>query len=87
MWLAKVLGINQDIIQIYHNKNIKLFSKNLVDIALKTSECIEKAKGHHLVFKITISGAESHLPLVTFSNSYLIIGTSEIQLGKLLGLA
>ena len=33
--LPKVFNINQDIIQIYNNKNIKLFSKYLVNISLK----------------------------------------------------
>ncbi len=78
MWLARVFGIDQDVIQLHHNKDIKLFSKDLVDVALKTGGCVGKSKGHYLVLEVTVSGAEGRLPLVTFSDSHLMIGTSEI---------
>ena len=85
MWLAWIFGIDQNIIQLYYNKDIKLFSKNLIDIALKTGKCIEKAKGHYLVLKVIVFDVEGRLPLITLSNSHPMIGTSEIQLGKSLG--
>ncbi len=87
MWLVRVFGIDQDVIQIHHNKDIKLFSKDLVDVALKTSGCVGKSEGHYLVLEVAVSGAEGRLPLVTFLESHPMIVTSEIQLGKLLGLA
>ncbi len=84
MWLAGVFSINQNIIHIYHNEDIKLFSKDLVDIALKTGGCVGKTKGHYLILEVAVSGMEGRLPLVIFSDSHLMIDTSEIQLGKLL---
>ncbi len=36
MWLARIFGINQNVILIYYNKDIKFLNKDLVDIALKT---------------------------------------------------
>lgn len=44
MWLAWVFGEDQDVIQIYHNKDIKLFGKDRIDVILKTSGYIQKAK-------------------------------------------
>ena len=38
--LVRVLGIDEDIIQIHYNKNIKLFSQDLIDITLKACRCI-----------------------------------------------
>ncbi len=78
MWLAGVFSIDQDIIQLHHNKEIKLFSKILVDVALKTGGCVGKSEGHYLVLEVAVSGVKGRLPLVTFSNSHLMIGTSEI---------
>ncbi len=78
MWLAWVLCVDQNLIQIHHNEGIKLFSKDLVDIALKTGWCIRKAKGHYLVLKVAISGVEGCLPFVTFSNPHSMVSTSEI---------
>ena len=35
MTLAWILNIDKDIIQINNNKNVKLFSQNIIDITLK----------------------------------------------------
>ena len=37
MELAKIFSINQKIIQIYNNKDIKLFDKDFINIILKNS--------------------------------------------------
>lgn len=37
MGLVKVFSIDQNIFQIYNNKDIKLFGKNLIDVALEDS--------------------------------------------------
>ncbi len=87
MYLAGVFGIDQDVIQIDHNKDIKLVSKDLVDIALKTGGCVEKTEEYYLILEVAVSGAEGRLLLVTFLDSHPMIGTSEIQLSKPLGLA
>ena len=85
MKLSYIFSIDQDIVQVHYNKNIKLFSKNLINIALKTSGCVGKAKEHHLVLEVAVFDAESRLLLVTLSNSHSMIGTNKIQLGKPLG--
>lgn len=84
VWLARIFGIDQNLIQIYHNKDIKFFSKDFVDIAPKTGWCVRKAKKHNLVLNMAVYGTKAHLPLIAFSNPHLRIGTSEIQLSKLL---
>ncbi len=85
MRLSWILSIDQDIVQVHYNKDIELFSKNLVDIALTIGGCIEKAERHYLVLKVAVSGAKGRLPFVTFLNLHSMIGTSQIQLGKLFG--
>lgn len=37
MWLAGVLGIDQDIVEVYYHKDIKFFDKNLIDVSLEAS--------------------------------------------------
>ena len=70
-----------------YNKDIKFSSKNLIDITLKIGEYIKKAQRHHLVFEMAASDTKSYFPFVIFSDSYPMIGTSKIQLGKSLNLA
>ena len=78
-----VFDIDENVIQIYNDKNIKLFCKDLNNIALEGCQSISQLKEHYLILKITISTLESCFPLIFFANSYLIIGTYEIKLGKL----
>ena len=35
--LARVLGMDQNVVQIHDNKNIELFGEDLIDVALKAS--------------------------------------------------
>ena len=53
--LSRILNIDQYVIQIYNNKNIKLFSQNLVDVSLEGGRSIREAKKYDLIFEITIS--------------------------------
>ena len=78
MWLAGLFGIDQDIIQIYHNEDIKLLSENFVNIALKINWYVKKSNRYDLILEVTISSTKNHLPLIAFLNSHLIIDTSEI---------
>ena len=82
VWLAWILGVDQYVIQIYDNKDIQLFSQNLVNISLKGSRSIRKTKRHDLVFKVSVLDPESCFSFITFTNPHLIIGISEIQLGE-----
>ena len=85
IWLAWIFDVDQNIIQIHHNEDIKLFSEDLVDVALKAGRCIRIAKEHYLVLKVAVSGAEGYLPLIILSDSYPIVGTSQVQLYELFG--
>lgn len=85
--MAKVLDINQNVLQIYHNKDIKFLSEDFVDLALKTGLCIEQSERHHLVFEVLVSGTKGRFPLVTVLNSHPMIDASPFQLCKLLSLS
>ncbi len=85
MGLSWILSINHDVIQVYYNKNTKLFSKDLIDVTLETGGCVGKAEEYYLVLKVAVSDTKGRLPLVTFLNPHLIVSTSEIKLDKSLG--
>ena len=78
MWLVGIFGIDQNVIQIYYNKNIKLFSKNLVDIALKTGRSIEKSESHNLVLEVAVLDTKDRFLFITFLYPHLMISTSAI---------
>lgn len=94
MSLARVLGIdqdfpqihdNKDIDQIYNDEDVKLFGEDLIDIASKAGRSIGKSKRHDLILEVTVSGLESCLPFVTFSNPYPMVRVRQVQLDETLG--
>ena len=82
MFFAFALSIDKDVIQVYYHKNVELFCQNLIDINLKYGWYVSQSKRHNLVLKVAIVGLESCLPFVFFSNSHLMVGISQIKLGK-----
>ena len=78
-----VLVLDKNIIQIYNNKDIKFFCKDLIDIALEYYRSLDQSKKHYLLPKIIVSGPENCFSLIFFANSHPVIGTCEIELGKL----
>ena len=73
MGLAKVFDIDQDIVQIYNNKDIKLLSKDFIDIALKGGRSIKKSEKHDLILKMAVLDLKSCLPFIAFMDSYLMV--------------
>lgn len=76
--LIKILDIYQNIVQIYNNKNVQLFSKNLVVLSLKASWCVKKSEKYFLVLKIAISGLKNTFLFIIFSISHLMIDIDQI---------
>ena len=81
-----IFDVDENIIQIYNDKNIKFFHKNLINIALKYCRSISQSKRHYLILEVTIFGLESSFPHIFFANSHLVISIDEVKLGKLLNL-
>ena len=67
---------------MYNNKDIKLFCKDLINIALENCRSVGQSKRYYLILKVTLFGLESRFPLIFFTNSHPMIGTGEIKLGK-----
>lgn len=71
--MTKVFTINQNIIQICNNKNMKLFSYNSVNIILKRNLNIKKTKKYKLILEITILSLKNHFLFINFLDLYFII--------------
>lgn len=44
MVFSLAFNVDQNVIQIYYYRDIKLFRQDLVDVALKYSWCVDQAK-------------------------------------------
>lgn len=66
-------------INIDNDKNIKLYSKNLVNISLKVCQYICQ---FNLVLKMAISSLESYHLFISFMNFYPMVYIKKIKLDK-----
>ena len=85
--LPGIFGVNQDVIKVHNDKNIKFFYQNFIDIVLEVGGSIKMTEKHDLVFEMAIPHLKSYFPLVTIPNSHLIICICQVQLSKTLGAA
>ncbi len=77
-------GINEDVIEVYYHKNVKLLWQNLIIVALNSGRCIGQSKTHQLVLEIAIADLENCLLFIIFSHPYLMVSIDQIELGKTL---
>ena len=64
LWLACFFNVHQDGVQIHNDKDIEVFGKDFIDIALKTGQNVGKSKRHDLVLEMAVSGTKSSFPFV-----------------------
>lgn len=50
--------MEQDVIKIYYHKDFELFSQDLIDITLKASWNISKAKKYDPILKVVLSATK-----------------------------
>ena len=67
-------GVDKDVIEIHHHKDVKFFHQDLINIALESGQYIGQSKRHYLILEIAIADFENYLLLITFSNSHLMLG-------------
>ena len=67
LMILSVLTVDQNIINVNSDKNIKAVSENVINVALKETWDFTEFKEHDKVFKQTVTDAYSSLLLLPFS--------------------
>ena len=83
--LAGIFSVNQDVIEVHDDENIKFYCLNFIDISLEAGGGVGKIKRHDLILEMVILHSEGCFPLVTLLNSHSMICVCQIQLSKTLG--
>src|SRR5271163_2004620 len=79
--LGRIVGENEDILEVDNDINIKKVAENVVHKLLEGSRCISETKRHNKPFERTVTGMEGSFPLVTFGNADQVICMAEVQSG------
>ena len=77
----EVMGIDEDVVQIYDNAYIQHIRKHAIDKALECCWGISETFRHHQPFIGAIARSEGSLPFVSFRYPDEMISGSEIDLG------
>ena len=68
LMILSVLTVDQNIVNVNSDENIKAVSENVIDVALKETWDFTEFKEHNKVFKQTVTDAYSSLLLLFFSH-------------------
>jgi len=63
--LGNVVGIDEDVIQIYDDYDIDNIHKDVIHKSLKSGGCISKPFRHYPPLEGTIAGSECSLPFIS----------------------
>ncbi len=87
MAFSLIFSIDENVVQVYDNKNIEFLRRNLVHVVLESGRCISQSERYYLVFKMAIAGFEGCLLFIAFLNFYPMVGINEIKLDETSSLA
>ena len=74
---------HQDIIQIYNYKIINESMKDIIHDPHESSRCVTEPERHHKPFIQTLFCFKRYFPGIIFSNTDLVIPTTQIQFCKI----
>ena len=66
MSLARILGVDKNVIEVNNDKDIEFLGQDLVNIALKASWYVGQPKRHYLVLEVAVSSPEGCLLFIAF---------------------
>ena len=85
--LLRIIGVYQDIIQVYYYGDVNHVSEDVIHEPLETCRGIGEPLGHHQPLERPVPGPESGLPFVAIGDADEVVGMSQVDLGIDLGLA
>ena len=77
-----VIGVDEDVVQVYEDANIGEVAENVVHEPLKGSWRIGESEGHYTPFKGAIASLECGFPFVTFADWDKMVGVLEVNVGE-----
>src|SRR5882672_4145106 len=79
------IGEDEDIVEVYHYKDVSHVSEDMIHKGLKHSGGIGESHGHNQEFERAISGVKGCLPLVASGDVHIVVVSTQVELGVDLG--
>jgi len=78
----RIVGVDEDVIQVHEDTNIEEVAKNVVHELLKSGWRIGESERHYTPFKRAIASSECSFPFVAFMDSDKMVGMLEVNVGE-----
>jgi hypothetical protein len=73
LMVLHVFWENKDVIDVTNHEIIQIFMKDIINQLLKNIRHVSKAKWHHNIFKMVVTGSKHFLPFITLSNVHQVV--------------
>lgn len=73
LYFCLVFNVNNNVIELHNNRNVKLLCQDFIDVALKYGQSIGQTEKHYLVLGVAVLSFEVCFSFVVFSNSHPIV--------------
>ena len=74
MPFSLTFAIDENIIEVNYNKDIKFFCQNFINVVLKYGQYVNQAKRHYLIFEIAVTGPENYFLFIISGKYFSQIG-------------
>ena len=71
-----VVRIDEDVVKIYDDGNVKEIRKDIVDESLECSGSVTETKRHYFPFEGSVTGLESSFPFVSLGNANQVVSVT-----------
>ena len=79
--LLRIVGVYQDIIQVYYYGDINHVGEDVIHEPLETRWGIGEPLGHHQPLERPVPGPECGLPFIAIGDADEVVGMSQVDLG------
>jgi hypothetical protein len=77
-----IFGINEDVIQIYNNIDVKEVRKEVIHELLESSRSVGQALGHDEPLERAVASSEHGFPLIAIGNPNKVIGVLQVNFSE-----
>ena len=79
--LLQIIGVYQDVIQVYNYGDVNHIRKNVIHEPLETHWGIGEPLGHYKPLERPVLSLEGGFPFIAISNMDEVVGMSQVDLG------
>jgi hypothetical protein len=77
-----ILGINEDVVQIYNDIDVEEVRKEVIHESLESSRSVGQALGHDEPLKRAVASSERGFPFIAVSDPNKVIGVLQVNFSE-----